>query len=207
MEIIAIVLNGLLVLGGVSAFYVYFAQKRNQRRDAAIMVALQIDEINRNVIAVGKAMEGSIILETSMFETNRIMTENLWSKYKHLLVKKIGMLNATALNEFYQCVENIMVFQSNIKGASHYTMNNSAYIYQFTYAQLYSTIRTNPSVAEFKQEDIASLANDVASTAAVTSKTYIPKIMGIALDKFLTEFRGLKIESAYAELRKIAKIK
>lgn len=207
MELAIVITNALLVLVGLSAFATYFFKKHHDRRDAAIMIVLQLEEINKNIISVGKAMEGTIILETSMFETNKVMNENLWSKYKHLLVKKIGMLNAASLNEFYQCAENIMVFQMNIKGSSQYSMNNSAYIYQTTYANLYSSLRSNPAVADFKEDEISTMANNIASSATSSSKTYIPRIMGITLDKFLTEHRGLKIETACVELKKIAGIK
>lgn len=101
-EIIRIIIDALLVFGGFGAFIVYWWQKRNEKRDAASLVVLQIEDLTYKLLEVNDMIVDGMINETSFYETLDIINDNQWEKYKHLFVNKIDSFSYKIINSFYE---------------------------------------------------------------------------------------------------------
>lgn len=76
----------LLIAVGLSAFGVYYWQKRDEKRSAATLIKGQIDLIEERIYALKSDHQlGNI----SIYHSKAILQENLWEKYKHLFIKRL----------------------------------------------------------------------------------------------------------------------
>ncbi len=101
--------NLLLVGVGLSAFGVYYWQKRDEKRAAATLVKGQIDLIEERVLALkGDHQLGDI----SIYHSKTILQENLWERYKHILIKSLQKSDAEIIQKFFDSAEQI----ENVRG-------------------------------------------------------------------------------------------
>ncbi len=210
MDVVVIITNILLVFVGSWAIIAYYLNIKNQRKEVAITLVLQIDEIRENMIAVKKTLspDPNKLDEQAMFETDHIMIENSWNKYKHLLVKKIGASDSATLFKFYRCVESIALQQNNIKNFSMQSLINNSVLYKQQYAQVYVQLymqQTNENT-EATDHSRKQMAYEIGQQC-LAPVTYMPSQFIFTLKKYLSEYDGISIEYAYAKLRKIAGIK
>lgn len=101
----------LLILVGLSAFGVYFKQKRDEVRTAATLVKGQIDLIEERV---GVLKNDHQLGNIAVYHSKIIMQENLWEKYKHLLVKKLQKSDAAIIQKFFDNAEQVEHARSDI---------------------------------------------------------------------------------------------
>lgn len=84
---------------GLFAFIVYFLTKRQEKRNAATIIVMDIRHAERVVLS---------ILEKGSVDTfvKKIITENNWSKYKHLFASDFSQDDFLAFNRFFEsCVD------------------------------------------------------------------------------------------------------
>jgi len=111
-------LDMLLVIVGLSAFGVYFWQKNDEKRIAATLIKEQIDIIEERVLYFKNDHQlGNI----SVYHSKIILQENLWERYKHLLVKKLQKSDVEIIQKFFDCAEQIEHARSDIV----HTINHS----------------------------------------------------------------------------------
>ena len=101
----------LLILVGLSAFGVYFKQKRDEVRTAATLVKGQIDLIEERV---GVLKNDHQLGNIAVYHSKIIMQENLWEKYKHLLVKKLQKSDVAIIQKFFDNAEQVEHARSDI---------------------------------------------------------------------------------------------
>ena len=76
----------LLVIGGLSAFILYFLQKNAEKKMAATLILGQVDSIDKQL----STLQGEVAINDIMlFQIKPILKENMWEKYKHLFVKEL----------------------------------------------------------------------------------------------------------------------
>ena len=97
-------LNLLLVVVGLSAFGVYFWQKRDDKKTAATLLKSQIDSIEK-IITVLK--EDHRLGNLSVYHSRQIINESLWDKYKHLFVKLLSQSEVEIIQKFFDNAEQI----------------------------------------------------------------------------------------------------
>lgn len=103
--------NMLLVIVGLSAFVIYFWQKRDKKRTAATLVKGQIDLIEERVRSLKNDHQlGNI----AVYHSKIILQENLWEKYKHLLIKNLQKTDAAIIQKFFDSAEQIEHARSDI---------------------------------------------------------------------------------------------
>ena len=103
--------NLLLVCVGLSAFGVYYWQKRDEKRAAATLVKGQIDLIEERVRALKDDHQlGNI----SVYHSKIILDENLWEKYKHILIKNLQKSDVEIIQKFFDNAEQIEHARSDI---------------------------------------------------------------------------------------------
>lgn len=94
----------LLSIVGLSAFVVYFIQKRDKKRAAATLILGQIDSIEKRVV---KLKEDNQLGNPSVYNTQAIIKENMWEQYKHLFVKELSSPEYEIVQRFFDYAEQI----------------------------------------------------------------------------------------------------
>ena len=97
-------LDVLLVLVGLSAFITYFWQKRDAKRAAATLLKSQIDAIEKVIIQLKSDHD---LGNQSVYNSGKIISENLWEKYKHLFVKQLSQSEIDIIQRFFDNAELI----------------------------------------------------------------------------------------------------
>ena len=96
---------------GLSAFGVYYWQKRDEKRAAATLVKGQIDLIEERIHALQSDHQ---LGNVSVYHSKVILQENLWEKYKHLFIKSLQKSDAEIIQRFYDSAEQIEYARSSI---------------------------------------------------------------------------------------------
>lgn len=97
-------LNLLLVLVGLSAFVTYFWQKRDSKRAAATLLKSQIDSVEKSILQLKNDHD---LGNQSVYNSGKILSENLWEKYKHLFVKELSQSEIDLIQRFFDNAEQI----------------------------------------------------------------------------------------------------
>lgn len=97
-------LDLLLVFMGLSAFITYYWQKKDSKRAAATLLKSQIDGIEKVIIQLKNDHD---LGNQSVYNSGKIISENLWEKYKHLFVKKLSQSEIEIIQRFFDNAELI----------------------------------------------------------------------------------------------------
>lgn len=108
-------LDILLVLVGLTAFIVYFLQEREKRREAAALIYLQINEIQKGIEEISSYIIEGQLNATAFYESLPLIEENYWSKYKHYFVNRIDEKSFESINKLYKYALEIQDQQSLMK--------------------------------------------------------------------------------------------
>ena len=230
--IVNLIVDTLLIIGGFGAFVVYFCQKRNEKRNAAFLITLQIDEIKDKMLDINEMIVDGVINETSFYETLDIINDNQWEKYKHLFVNKIDHYSYKTINSFYEYALSIkeqLLFAKRLQQNQYFNIQGMLDTNCNTF--LMETIKNNQDLdsVENIEETILNNINlqGILNTKKVYDEynkkkeiirdivnsspyiTYIPKQIALTLNKQLTNINSLEVVGSlgYKKLRKIAKIK
>lgn len=106
----------LIVTVAVTAI-IYFLQKRDEKRNAARMIVMQIDSLNSKVDSLMRTLGKDITsVELDKFwQTEDILEESKWDQYKQLFVKKLNYNEIISLNNYYANILSIGKQQEEIK--------------------------------------------------------------------------------------------
>lgn len=100
--------SNILMIGvGTLALVVYKLQKRNEKRNAAILVISQINELKEKIGKIVEIISNNQLNATGIYETLDILDDNQWNKYKHLFVGNIDSNSIRIINDFYEGVSLI----------------------------------------------------------------------------------------------------
>lgn len=94
--------NFVIIIVGLSAFWIYKAQEKAKIRDAASLVVLQIDELQTRVQEIQSYITDKGLNFSAFYESLPLLDVNYWNKYKHLFIQKIDNKSYNNLNKFYQ---------------------------------------------------------------------------------------------------------
>lgn len=114
----------LLCLGGLGICG-YLYQKKNEKRDAAALIVLQIDELKEKLLEVNDMIVDGVINETSFYETLDIINDNQWEKHKHLFVNKIDNMSYKVINSFYEytlCIKEQLSFAKRLQQNQYFNI-------------------------------------------------------------------------------------
>ncbi len=127
MDIFNIVINILLVIGGLAAFLIYYFQCRAKRMDAAALIVTQIEELKEKILQINNISIDNTINEKAFYETLDIITENQWEKYKHLFIKKMDSYSFKTINNFYEAVLSVreqLLFVKQLQHQHYFNIQN-----------------------------------------------------------------------------------
>ena len=107
MEMANLIAQWVIAVGAILAVATYFWKKRAEKRDAAIMVVMQIMDILAKVEKVRKCFNKKGLDWQAFYEMRPIIVKNLWDEYKHLFIATIDRLSYQEIENFYSSAEAI----------------------------------------------------------------------------------------------------
>ena len=96
-----------LIIVALSAVWIYKAQEKEKMRDAASLVVLQIDELQKRVQEIQSYITNQGLNLTAFYESLPLIDVNHWKNYKHLFIRKIDTKSYDSINKFYQYVTSM----------------------------------------------------------------------------------------------------
>lgn len=104
-----------LILVGLSAVWIYKMQEKEKLRDAACMIVLQINELQKRVQEIQSYITNQGLNLTAFYESLPLIDVNYWNNYKHLFVRKIDNKSYDSINKFYQYVTSMQEQQELLR--------------------------------------------------------------------------------------------
>lgn len=182
-------LDILLVFVGLSAFITYFWQKRDSKRAAATLLKSQIDAIEKAVVSLkGDHQLGNL----SVYNSVKIMNENLWEKYKHMFVKKLSQSEIEIIQRFFDSAEQLERTRMEIIDTMINAWKDKSTVEHQCVGSLITSHCSN------LDEEI----NRFRSTYRPLDLCFTPDITIQALTKNLSNFVGLTGTTAYSKIQK-----
>ncbi len=190
-QTIVLILTAFITLG------LYWDRKRKEVRNAAVILSLQIDEIEKNIeYVLSEGIINGAILETSMHYSSLIFEENHWDKYSHLIVGHISSEAFEKIGEFYKAAYQIREQQVFIKQKIQQSIDSKVWHH---YAASYTQVANNDVDLQIKIQAIHDRFN------IISVPPFIHKEFAIGLEKALKRYSKLTDGNAYAEIKKLAK--
>lgn len=218
-DIINVVVNILLVIGGFGAFIVYRQQKKNEEKVAASLIVLQIEELKDKLVEINTMVVDGMINQTSFYETLDIINDNQWEKYKHLFVKKIDNYSYKIINNFYEYTLGIKEQLTLVKKLQHNQYFNIQEMIN-TNCNSFLLDRLQREKQDLNlnqpielQEFIKDYGNKKEKIMKITNFDpyiqYIPQQVSITLSKQLSKVNSLEIigSNGFKKLKKISRLR
>lgn len=105
----------LLVIVGASAFFIYWTQERRKISEAASLIVLQVEELQKNIVEVSSYISEGKLNDSAFYESQMLFQTDYWDKYKHYFVKKIDSFSFRIFDDFYNCASEILEQQQLMK--------------------------------------------------------------------------------------------
>lgn len=185
--------NLLLVGVGLSAFIVYFIQKRDKKRAAAMIIKGQIDSIEKCLMDLKSDYQLNNI---SIYHSKIILKDNFWEKYKYLLLNNFSQSEVSCIQDFFDAAEHIEFARSNIVNMMKLSWENKARVEMDVIGayikEMPNMERTNPVIQQF---EMCYRPFDIG---------YVPDFVFNTLVKQLNDINVLSGTTAYQKIQRIS---
>lgn len=101
-------LDILLVLVGLSAFFVFFVQERRKVSEAASLIIMQVEDLQKRIREIDSYISEGVLNDTAFYESQMLFKINYWNQYKHYFVRKLDSFSFNIFDEFYNCATEIL---------------------------------------------------------------------------------------------------
>lgn len=185
--------NLLLVGVGLSAFGVYYWQKRDEEHIAATLVKGQIDSIEKCLTLLKSDYQ---LNGLSIYHSKVIIKDNLWDKYKHLLIRRLSQSEADVIQRFFDNAEQVERARSD-------TINLMSLSWEYkakVEIEIAGDFIKNNSDLGTVSPQIAAFLNSYNPYDI----SYIPAIVTNALVKQLTDVDMLSGTTAYQKIQSLS---
>ena len=149
----------VLIATAVITLWIYRARQKNELRNAAKILMLQIRDIENNIeyllsegIIDGFVQEKPLHYSTIIFETNH------WAKHSHLLVGKLSQLSFESIDDFFKVASRIKEQQIFIKNK---IQQSTDYKGMYYYNGIYSRVNSILDKAAISGENLIEQRNAV----------------------------------------------
>jgi len=188
----------LLVIGGASAFVVYFWQKRNETKIAATLILEQIDSVEKAVKKMKDEHLASTLNDRTVYLAQVIDYEGAWATYQYLLIQELSQIELNLIQEFFETAYQIEKARADIVESFKSGWQNKSLALSLVFAKLHDpTIEYIPNTME--QRDI--LAGEFLKNSEHTVG-FNPKMAYDLLSTGLEKFTQLSGTTAYDKLVK-----
>lgn len=107
--------NLLLVIVTSFALVVYILQERKKATEAASLIKLQIDELQKGIGEIDSFIVNDQLNATAFYESQLLLDENYWNKYKHYFVRKMDSKDFESISKLYEYASEIQEQQILMK--------------------------------------------------------------------------------------------
>lgn len=155
----------MLITVGVT-IAIYVIQKRNERRNAARIIIMQIDTINHRI----DKLNGTIGIDVNNMDNDRfwqsddIIEKNDWEMYRHLFVKELDYSEIRSMSIYYSNVISIHNQQQEIKNVILNASKKNAY----------RIIKTNSTEGKIRVPELFVMTIRMQYERVVESRSAVP---------------------------------
>ena len=98
------IIDILLVIGGASAFFTYYLQKKNEKQVAATLILDQIDSIEQVVqhLKVEYNHNNKELNDRAVYMSKEIVFAGAWDKYQYLMVRVLSQSELNLIQKFFE---------------------------------------------------------------------------------------------------------
>lgn len=128
--------NLLLALVGLSAVWIYKTQEKEKIKDAAAIIVLQIDELQKRIREIQSYITNKGLNLSAFYESLPLMDINYWNKYKHIFIRKIDNKSYDNFNKFYQyvsCIQEQQELMRNLQKNYFFVKQNAISNVEFSF--------------------------------------------------------------------------
>ncbi|MBQ3490820.1 MAG: hypothetical protein IJA86_09545 [Clostridia bacterium] len=148
-------LDLLLAIGGLSAFFIYISQEKRKVSDAASLIILQVEDLQKRISEIGSFIVNGNIDCGAFYESQPIFKTNYWNEYKHYFVKEMDAFSFNTFDDFFNSASQILEQQQLMKDLQ----KQNFFLIQQTLMQMESNaIVKSLDIAEQNPVDITQLA-------------------------------------------------
>lgn len=108
-------LDLLLAIGGLSALGIYIAQERRKVSEAASLIVLQVEDIQKRISEIGSFIVNGQLNSGAFYESQPLFKTDYWNEYKHHFIKIMDGFSFNTFDEFYNCAAEILEQQQLMK--------------------------------------------------------------------------------------------
>ena len=199
----------LLIIVGLSAFGVYFKQRRDEIRTAATLVKGQVDLIEERI---GTLKNDHQLGNIAVYHSIVIIQETLSEKYKHLLVKKLQKSDAAIIQKFFDNAERIEHARSDIihtitSSWEHKSLTEHQIVGNIIHSEIckqLSEARKQGLIASFQFQINMDEIEAYRHAYRPLDLVFTPDIAISALVKYLNSFDALSGTTAYRTIQKLS---
>lgn len=179
----------LVSIVGLSAFAIYFIQKRDKVRSAATLILGQINSIEE---CVSELREDHQLGNISIYHSKVILRDNLWEQYKHLFVKRLSTPEYEIIQRFFENAEQLERAREDIINTITTAWKEKSVV---LHQVIGGMVASNEAVSheEIQKFQVPFGALDIVFT---------PDVAIQALTKNLNNFNFLTGTTAYEKIRK-----
>lgn len=105
----------LLIAVGFVALVVYFIQERRKVSEAASLIVMQIEDLQKRIRDIGSYISEGVLSETAFYESQMLFKTDYWNQYKHYFIRKLDSFSFNTIDEFYNCATEILEQQELMK--------------------------------------------------------------------------------------------
>lgn len=197
----------VIFISVVTTFLLYAMKKATNIRSAAIILLIQIRDIEKNIeYLISEGMTVTALNEQQLHYSIPIFEDNAWNKYKHIFATLLSDSDFAVIDQFYEVAAAIRVQQLAIKQKIYENIYSKTTNY---YNQQYS--RINACVLDIREnrEDLCriDLENALKLYNALPVGLYLHKEFGDGLSKGLHRYHRLTGTSTFEKLNKQSKIR
>lgn len=93
-----------MIIVGSLALVVYILQVRSRKTEAALLIIQQLHEIQNDIISMSGCIVDHKLNAGAFYEMLPLISENYWSKYKHLFVRDMDGESISLFDKHYKYV-------------------------------------------------------------------------------------------------------
>lgn len=155
-------LDILLVIVGASAFVTYILQERRKYSEAASLIILQVENLQKRIAEIGSFIVDGKLNESAFYESQMLFKTDYWDKYKHYFIRKMDAFSFSSFDEFNNCASEILEQQQLMKNLQ----KNTLFLTQQTLMQMESnSIMCLLSICNQNSANMQQLLNAIESIA------------------------------------------
>lgn len=186
--------NIILAFVGSSAFVIYLCQKHYQLRVAATLIKGEIDTIEKRILIL---KNDSQISNVSVYHSQKIIGENSWNKYKHLLVKCLSKTEIEKIERFFDNAEQVERARVDICNSMNNAWTHASLVERYIIGDLAANEQINA-------QELQNKIDDFRHRHTPLDIVFTPQIAINALMKYLNNFEMLSGTTGYKKIEKIS---